>query len=61
MYNKQGKSKAVEVGGVESIDPGQMFSQMFGGKAFLPWVGEISLGKDVSKAFVGLVFRFNNF
>lgn len=24
---------------------------MFGGKAFLDWIGEISLGKDVSKAF----------
>lgn len=26
-------------------DPGQMFSQMFGGKAFEDWIGEISLGK----------------
>lgn len=32
-------------------DPGEMFSQLFGGKAFEDWIGEISLGKDVSKAF----------
>lgn len=32
---------------------------MFGGKAFEDWIGEISLGKEVSKAFVspGLSLR----
>ncbi|KAI5477018.1 hypothetical protein MNV49_006976 [Pseudohyphozyma bogoriensis] len=50
VYNKGGKDKAV--GGVEEMpDPGQMFSQLFGGDAFMDWIGEISLGKDVSKAF----------
>jgi len=52
VYNKQGNKAAVEAaGGEEMPDPGQMFSQMFGGKAFEDWIGEISLGKDVSKAF----------
>ena len=35
----------------DDVDPGAIFSSMFGGKAFLDWIGEISLGKDVSKAF----------
>lgn len=34
------------------IADSQLFSQMFGGKAFEDWIGEISLGKEVSKAFV---------
>lgn len=52
VYNKQGNRAAVEAAGGEAMpDPGQMFSQMFGGKAFEDWIGEISLGKDVSKAF----------
>lgn len=33
-------------------DPGQMFSQMFGGKAFEDWIGEISLGKVNSRFYV---------
>lgn len=37
VYNKQGKNKAVEGAGGEMPDPGQMFSQLFGGAAFL-WV-----------------------
>lgn len=32
-------------------NPGELFSQLFGGKAFEDWIGEISLGKEVSKAF----------
>lgn len=52
VYNKQGNKAAVEAaGGEEMPDPGAMFSQMFGGRAFEDWIGEISLGKDVSKAF----------
>ncbi|KAM0786741.1 hypothetical protein ACM66B_002178 [Microbotryomycetes sp. NB124-2] len=53
VYNKQGKKSAIDGAGGEDAmpDPGQIFSQMFGGKAFEDWVGEISLGKDVSKAF----------
>lgn len=27
------------------VDPGAIFSSMFGGKAFMDWIGEISLGK----------------
>lgn len=47
MYNKHGKKSAIDgAGGEEAMpDPGQIFSQMFGGKAFEDWVGEISLGK----------------
>lgn len=52
VYNKQGKKSAVEAGGEGAMpDPGELFSQLFGGKAFEDWIGEISLGKDVSKAF----------
>lgn len=41
-YNKQGKKSAMMAAGEEAMpDPGQMFSQMFGGKAFEDWVGEI--------------------
>lgn len=40
-------------------DPAMIFSQIFGGDAFVDWIGEISLGKDVSKAFVSSCgFRF---
>lgn len=35
-----------EAGGQENMpDPGDLFAQLFGGKAFEDWVGEISLGK----------------
>jgi len=41
-----------EAGGEEAMpNPGELFSQLFGGKAFEDWIGEISLGKEVSKAF----------
>ncbi|TNY24400.1 X-domain of DnaJ-containing-domain-containing protein [Rhodotorula diobovata] len=53
VYDKHGRQSAMgEAGGEEQMpDPGQLFSQMFGGKAFEDWIGEISLGKEVSKAF----------
>ena len=54
MYDKHGKQSAMgEASGEDGqmMDPGQLFSQMFGGKAFEDWIGEISLGKEVSKAF----------
>lgn len=40
VYNKQGSSSAVAgAGGKEAMpDPGQMFSQLFGGKAFEDWM-----------------------
>ncbi|KWU41080.1 DnaJ-domain-containing protein [Rhodotorula sp. JG-1b] len=56
VYDKHGKQSAMGEAGGEDVmpDPGQLFSQMFGGKAFEDWIGEISLGKEVSKAFVTL-------
>lgn len=46
VYNKSGKDKAVNTAGEEFMaDPGALFGSMFGGKAFLDWIGEISLGK----------------
>ena len=35
-----------EAGGEEAMpNPGELFGQLFGGKAFEDWIGEISLGK----------------
>ncbi|GAA5987433.1 hypothetical protein JCM10908_001952 [Rhodotorula pacifica] len=53
VYDRHGKQSAMGEAGGEDVmpDPGQLFSQMFGGKAFEDWIGEISLGKEVSKAF----------
>ncbi|GAA6058981.1 hypothetical protein JCM10212_001691 [Sporobolomyces blumeae] len=53
VYDKYGKSAGMgEAGGEEAMpNPGELFSQLFGGKAFEDWIGEISLGKEVSKAF----------
>ncbi|GAA5999836.1 uncharacterized protein JCM10292_003764 [Rhodotorula paludigena] len=53
VYDKHGKQSAMgEAGGEEVMpNPGELFSMMFGGKAFEDWIGEISLGKEVSKAF----------
>ncbi|GAA6024789.1 hypothetical protein JCM11491_000783 [Sporobolomyces phaffii] len=53
VYDKHGKSAGIgEAGGEEAMpNPGELFGQLFGGKAFEDWIGEISLGKEVSKAF----------
>ncbi|GAA5830073.1 hypothetical protein JCM3766R1_006757 [Sporobolomyces carnicolor] len=53
VYDKHGKSAGMaEAGGEEAMpNPGELFGQLFGGKAFEDWIGEISLGKEVSKAF----------
>ncbi|GAA5913290.1 hypothetical protein JCM6882_000055 [Rhodosporidiobolus microsporus] len=53
VYDKHGKQSAMgEAGGEEVMpNPGELFAAMFGGKAFEDWIGEISLGKEVSKAF----------
>ncbi|GAA5849141.1 hypothetical protein JCM8547_006460 [Rhodosporidiobolus lusitaniae] len=53
VYDKHGKQSAMgEAGGEEVMpNPGDLFAAMFGGKAFEDWIGEISLGKEVSKAF----------
>ncbi|GAA6019647.1 hypothetical protein JCM10207_006956 [Rhodosporidiobolus poonsookiae] len=53
VYDKHGKQSAMgEAGGEEVMpNPGELFAAMFGGKAFEDWIGEISLGKEVAKAF----------
>lgn len=52
VYNTQGKKQATDGAGEEFMtDPGAIFSQLFGGDSFRDWIGELSLGKDVSKAF----------
>lgn len=47
VYDKYGKSAGMgEAGGEEAMpNPGELFGQLFGGKAFEDWIGEISLGK----------------
>jgi DnaJ-class molecular chaperone len=47
VYDKHGKSAGMgEAGGEEAMpNPGELFGQLFGGKAFEDWIGEISLGK----------------
>merc|ERR1711939_287336 len=52
VYDRRGK-KSSEAGltpedGFE--DPGALFAKLFGGERFMDWIGEISLGKDFSKA-----------
>ncbi|EZG07528.1 hypothetical protein H106_03125 [Trichophyton rubrum CBS 735.88] len=47
QYDKFGKDKAVPGGGFE--DPAELFSMIFGGEAFVDWIGEISLMKDLTK------------
>ncbi|KAF2794106.1 DnaJ-domain-containing protein [Melanomma pulvis-pyrius CBS 109.77] len=47
QYDKFGKDSAVPGQGFE--DPAEFFTMIFGGDAFLDWVGEISLMKDLTK------------
>jgi len=47
QYDKFGKESAVPGSGFE--DPAEFFTMIFGGDAFLDWVGEISLMKDLTK------------
>ncbi|KAF3480588.1 uncharacterized protein GIQ15_05935 [Arthroderma uncinatum] len=47
QYDKFGKDKAVPGGGFE--DPAELFGMIFGGEAFVDWIGEISLMKDLTK------------
>lgn len=50
VYDRQGK-KANQAQPEEGFtDPGQLFAQLFGGERFVDWIGELSLGKDFSKA-----------
>ncbi|KAI5309525.1 hypothetical protein KEM55_003056 [Ascosphaera atra] len=46
-YDKYGKEQAVPGGGFE--DPSEFFNMIFGGDAFVDWIGEISLMKDLTK------------
>lgn len=45
-YDKYGKDSAKP--GEGFVDPAEFFSSIFGGEAFLDWVGEISLMKDLT-------------
>ncbi|KAF2454314.1 X-domain of DnaJ-containing-domain-containing protein [Lineolata rhizophorae] len=47
QYDKHGKEGAVPSHGFE--DPSEFFSMIFGGEAFVDWIGEISLMKDLTK------------
>ncbi|KAI8450485.1 X-domain of DnaJ-containing-domain-containing protein [Phakopsora pachyrhizi] len=50
-YNKNGKREQGQAGRMPMEDPGKLFETMFGGEKFRDWIGEISLGKDIGKAF----------
>ena len=47
QYDQYGKEKAQPGAGFE--DPAEFFSTIFGGDAFVDWIGEISLMKDLTK------------
>lgn len=51
FYNKNGKREHGQAGHMPMEDPGKLFETMFGGEKFRDWIGEISLGKDIGKAF----------
>ncbi|PLW50603.1 hypothetical protein PCANC_06961 [Puccinia coronata f. sp. avenae] len=51
FYNKNGKRERGQAGQMPMEDPGKLFETMFGGEKFRDWIGEISLGKDIGKAF----------
>ncbi|KAF1942185.1 DnaJ-domain-containing protein [Clathrospora elynae] len=46
-YDKYGKEGAMPSSGFE--DPSEFFTMIFGGEAFMDWIGEISLMKDLTK------------
>ena len=46
-YDQYGKEKAMPGAGFE--DPAEFFNTIFGGEAFVDWIGEISLMKDLTK------------
>ncbi|KAI1264916.1 DnaJ domain-containing protein [Xylariaceae sp. FL1019] len=47
-YDKFGKDSAKP--GEGFVDPAEFFSSIFGGEAFVDWIGEISLMKDLNNA-----------
>jgi curved DNA-binding protein CbpA len=50
VYDRQGKKTNQAQPEEGFTDPGQLFAQLFGGERFVDWIGELSLGKDFSKA-----------
>jgi DnaJ-class molecular chaperone len=46
-YDKYGKDRAKPDSGFE--DPSEFFTMIFGGEAFMDWIGEIALMKDLTK------------
>lgn len=46
-YDLHGKEGAIPSSGFE--DPAEFFTMIFGGEAFMDWIGEISLMKDLTK------------
>lgn len=46
-YDKSGKEKAIPKGGFE--DAAEQFSVIFGGEAFAPYIGELTLLKNLQK------------
>ncbi|KAE9961654.1 hypothetical protein BLS_001566 [Venturia inaequalis] len=46
-YDKYGKEKAQPQSGFE--DPAEFFTMIFGGEAFVDWIGELALMKDLTK------------
>ena len=46
-YDQYGKEGAIPQSGFE--DPAEFFTMIFGGEAFMDWIGEISLMKDLTK------------
>lgn len=47
-YDKFGKEKAIPKGGFE--DAAEQFSAIFGGEAFVPYIGELTLLKNLQKS-----------
>lgn len=50
VYDRHGKKSNQAQPEEGFVDPGQLFAQLFGGERFVDWIGELSLGKDFSKA-----------
>lgn len=49
-YDRYGKKSDQSTPEAGFMDPGQLFAQLFGGERFYHWIGEISMGKDFTKA-----------
>ncbi|KAF1810499.1 DnaJ-domain-containing protein [Eremomyces bilateralis CBS 781.70] len=49
QYDKHGKEGAIPSAGFDAEDPAEFLTMIFGGDAFMDWIGEISLMKDLLK------------